>query len=275
MLRTLALAVLLLPTLSAAAAAPPTVKEAVAKMIVAAGGAESFAALGIVTLEVAEEEVTAGGQRRTSRFTAQAAAAGLNQLRVEMSNGVVIARNGRAGWATIDGKPDERPQTSTRAVGTCNQRLFPLLLPFSLEMEGVLLGGVEASTWEGKPAWALTVDFGKGFFSNPVMGATWRVFASRADWSLLGASFQPPAEYAEVVSEGVRYRILNTQQVGGVELPRTLLMEGIGPDGAPNGHNRTVEIAAAQRAWDLTLFLDPATRQEIEDEDDILDPIGR
>ncbi len=274
MQRSLMTALVLAIALPAAAAAP-TAQAAVEKMTAAAGGLDAFSSFAMVTLQVAEDESAAGGRQRTGHYVAHAATVGLAQLRLDMGKGTVIARNGGDGWAMMGGTVDTRPQTPAMAFGTANQRLFPLLLPFSLGMDGVAVGAVAEGTWDGKPAWRLDVDFTRNFFASPVMQTTWQVYAAKSDWSLLGAEFQPVAQFAGV-AEGVRYRVLRTAVVKGVRLPTELLMEGIDANRVPNGHNRTVTITAEPRPWDASLFIDPQHLEAMdEDDDDILDPGGR
>ena len=276
LVRPLVFAVALLSA-AGAHAAVPSAESAVARTLTAEGGADAFHKLGVLKLVVSENESTASGRTRQSTFTAYVSTIELSHLRLELSNGVVIVRNGGEGWATIKGKPDTRPQTPAMAVGTCNQRLFPLLLPFSVTMAGTSQSGVSEATFQGQPAWRLDLVFERNFFSSPVMNVTWQIYASKKDGSFLGAEFQPPLEYAaKAGAEGVRYRVLGTQKVGGVTLPSQVLMEGIDAKGNPNGHNRTVKIAATVHGpWDAALFMDPRKLEAIEEGDDIRDPGSR
>jgi hypothetical protein len=258
-------------------AAAPTPESTIARMLTAEGGADTFHKLGVLKLVVSEDESTASGRTRQSNFTAYVSTIELDHLRIELPREVVIARNGGEGWATMSGKPDTRPQTPAMAVGTCNQRLFPLLLPFSVTMAGSSPSGVSEATFQGQPAWRIDLVFERDFFSSPVMNVTWQIYASKKDGAFLGAEFQPPLEYAaKVGAEGVRYRVLATQKVDGVTLPSQILMEGIDAKGHPSGHNRTVKIAASIRGpWDAALFMDPRKVEAIEEGNDILDPGGR
>jgi hypothetical protein len=276
-IRPLILAVALLSATGVYAAAPSP-ESVVASMLNAEGGADAFHKLGVLELAVSEDESTADGRTRQDTFTAYASTIELSHLRLELPRrGIVIARSGGEGWATVNGKPDTRPQTSAMAVGTCNQRLFPLLLPFSASMAGTSATAVSEATFQGQPAWRLDLVFERDFFSSPVMNVTWQIYASKKDGSFLGAEYQPPLEYAaKAGAEGVRYRVLTTQKVGGVTLPSQVLMEGIDSKGVANGHNRTVKIAASVRGpWDAALFMDPRKVQAIEEGDNILDPGGR
>ncbi len=274
--RPFVLAVTLL-TAAGVHAAAPSPESAISRMLTAEGGVDTFHKLGVLKLVVSEDESTASGRTRQSTFTAYVSTIELNHLRLELPNQVVIARNAGEGWATMSGKPDTRPQTPAMAVGTCNQRLFPLLLPFSVTMAGTSPTAVTEATFQGQPAWRIDLVFEREFFASPVMNVTWQIYASKKDGSFLGAEFQPPLEYAaKAGAEGVRYRVLATQKVGDVTLPSQVLMEGIDAKGHPSGHNRTVKIAASVHGpWDAALFMDPRKLEAIEEGDDILDPGGR
>jgi len=274
--RPLVLALTLL-TAAAAHAADPTPESAVERMLAAEGGAKAFHSLGVLKLVVSEDETTASGRNRQSTFTAYVSTIEMSHLRLELPREVVVVRNGGEGWATMSGKPDTRPQTPAMAIGTCNQRLLPLLLPFSVTMAGAGPVGVAEATFQGQPAWKIDVAFERNFFSSPVMNVTWQIYASKKDGSFLGAEFQPPLDYeTKAGAEGVRYRVLKTQEVNGVTLPSQILMEGIDPKGVATGHNRTVSITASVHGgWDATLFIEPRKLEAIEEGDDILEPGGR
>ncbi len=96
------------------------------------------------------------------------------------------------------------------AAGNIRQTIFPLMLPFSLRMDGVFLGMVTEGSFDGTPAWVIEVNFKPDFFTAPSMLTTWKVFVSRADNLVLGAEFLPPAEFHAVTDEGIRYRYSQT-----------------------------------------------------------------
>jgi hypothetical protein len=155
------------------------------------------------------------------------------------------------------------------AIGTLHQKLFPLLLPFSLEMQGAVPTSVESATFEGTPAWAVNVRFDEGFFfGSPIMQTSWQVFAARDDGRYLGAEFQPPEELrVKVEAKGMRFQPLRFATTGGVRLPNHVLVDGIDALGRPTGHVRVTKIETAAAPWDLGLFVDPQVLARMQDED--------
>ena len=185
-------AALVVPALVGAATPKP--QEIVDRMIDAVGGYSAFSELGVLELQVHEEETRSDGTSTIKEFTAYVDAADLGNLRREYTGNLVVGRNGRDGWSTENGVLDERPQTSYMARGTLNQSIFPLLLPFSLNMDGVWVKEVAETNWDGQDAWVLIVPFTKGFFASAIMTTTWYVVVSKDDYSFLSASFVTTVE---------------------------------------------------------------------------------
>ncbi len=251
-----------------AMAAPPTAAELLERVLTAAGGQQAFAGLGVVELTVGDEETRLDGTTASGSGHAYASGAHLEHLRVEHSNGLVLVRGGGTGWATMNGQPDRRPQTPKMAMGTVTQSLFPLLLPFSLGMDGVTLGAVTEVTFDGAPAWRLEVSFAKDFFANPVLVTRWLVHVSRASGAVLAAEFQPAESLAHSGATGMRYRVLETQRVGACRLPAHVLAEGVDGNGAPTGQTRVSRVTAVVRGpHDPALFLSPDQLKAIDGED--------
>jgi len=193
-------------------------------------------------------------------------------MRVEMDNGVVVVRNGLGGWATIRGKVDPRPQSPRKASGSAAQRLVPLLLPFTVTLEGIGLQTPVSTTFEGEPAWKVPLSFVRNFFSTPITNPTWNLYVSKKDHSLIAAEYQPDAEYAEVAKEGVRYRVMRSTKVGGVTLPAQVMIEGIDKEGLPTSHTRISNLVIKKLdRVDATLFMHPSQVRAIE-EGEILVP---
>jgi hypothetical protein len=151
--------------------------------------------------------------------------------------------------------------------GTLNQRLFPLLLPYSLAMDGIRLSNPQQSNFDGEPAWRVAVDFPPGFFVAPSMKTTWYLYVRKADFMMLGVEFIPPPAVRTIRSEGIRYRPLKWVSLGsGVQLPAQILLDGIDMYGAPTGHVRVTNLAITVRGgYDPTLFINPDRLQQIED----------
>jgi hypothetical protein len=136
--------------------------------------------------------------------------------------------------------------------------MFPLLLPFSLTMNGVHVSEVVAATFEDQPVWQLNVVFDRFFFVSASMNTDWRMTVRRSDHALLAAEFLPPVEFRKVTTEGVRYRYLQHATIGGVRLPTQVLLDGIDFDRVENGHVRVTKVKPSPRGpFDPELFVDP------------------
>jgi len=244
----------------------PEPGEIVDRMIAAAGG-ESFAKIGVLKLEVEQEETHNDGTGTTSTYTAYVDTANLENQRIEYPGDVVVAHHGAGGWSTKAGVMDDRPQTSAMAETTLNQTLFPLLLPHSLKMEGVWVKEVRETTLGGRKVWVLFMPFAKGFFTSPVMTTTWMMVVAQDDYSILVYEFIPPVQYRDVSPMGIRYRILKQQEVEGATLTEQLLQIGINAEGVESGANRVTKVKASTALWDVALFLSPAQLEALEKED--------
>ncbi len=250
------------------AAAQPTPDALVAKAIAAAGGSDAFTALGVIELTIAEQENLIDGTVNSSSLTGYVATSSLDNQRLELPGDIVLVRNGITGWATRKGQVDTRPQSPIMAYGTVNQKLFPLLLPFSLQTPGVAVSAVTDSTFQGAPSWRASVTFPANFFTSPSMITEWSAEFAKADGRLLFVEFQPPAQFAKARDEGVRYRALRTTTVKGVTLGSEILLDGIDAHGIENGHTRIVKVKPAIRgAFDATLFVHPDKVAAFEDAD--------
>ena len=261
---------LILPlTLAAPAvggAATPTPEEIVERMIAAVGG-DAFANLGVIELEISEEETKNDGTQSKRSYSAYADAGTLRNFRLELPPNLVLGRFGTARWATQNGVLDERPQTPSMVAGTLNQRLFPLLLPFSLKMEGVRISKVEETTWEGRDAWLLFLPFPKGFFSSPVLNTTWEMVVAKDDASILAVEFVPSPEYRKVETEGIRYRILKYEDVHGAKLGSWFLLNAISVNRQESGHVRVTKVKWSVRGpWEPALFMNPKELEAFDED---------
>ena len=250
---------------AAVAVDDPTPATVVEGMIEAAGGRDAFEGLGVLEFAIEQEETLSDGERISSSFVAYVVASQLDTARVALSDTVVVASHDGKGWATKDGEPDTRPQTPRMAVGTIHQKLFPLLLPFSLAIEGVHVKDVVAATFEDQPVWQLTVVFDRLFFVSPSMNTDWLLTVRQSDNKLLSAEFLPAAEFRKVTTEGVRYRYLQHATIQGVRLPTQVLLDGIDFDRVENGHVRVTKITPTVRGpFDAELFVDPRRLELLE-----------
>jgi hypothetical protein len=244
----------------------PEPQEILDRMLAAVGN-DAFVKLGILELDVAVEETRNDGTRSTHEFRALVDTSNLSNLRMEYPEGVVVATNEMGGWSTTDGVLDDRPQTPKMATLTINQSLFPLLLPFSLQMEGVWLKEVRETTLDGREVWVISIPFAKGFFANPVMETAWILVVAKDDYSIVSLEFAPAPAFADVSPVGVRYRILKRKEVEGATLTEQMLAVGINSQYQESGANRVTRIEPKARPWDPTLFLSPAQLEELEQDD--------
>lgn len=248
-------------------AAAPDADALIEGMVDAAGGMQAFRELGVLEITLTEEETAADGSQRNRQSTAYLDARTLTDMRLDLPGEIVVARNGSNVWATRAGAIDDRPQTTKMALATINQRLFPLLLPFTLTMDGVRPGEVLETSFEGEPAWRMAVTFKDDFFVTPSMATTWYVHVAKKDGRLLSAEFFPPPGVREVRSEGIRYRVLKQTTIGAnSQLPVQVLLDGIDVHGSPTGHVRVTKMQVRLRGpFDLTLFLNPLQLEALED----------
>jgi len=260
----LVLYIALLSTVSAEA--ETTAADIVDRTVRAAGGMEAFQALGVLEIDVAEEETRTDGTANAKTYVAYVDTTNLTNLRLELGTNVVLACHSGVGWATVAGEIDSRPLAPRMATGTLRQRLFPLLLPFSLKMDGLTLGKATEYTFEGEPVWRIKVTFDANFFAAPIMVTTWEFMIRRSDHALLAAEFLPPPKFRKAQKEGVRYRPLTQDKVGGVTLSKQLLVTGIDLNGIENAHVRIVKMEPRSRGpYEPALFLDPAMLEQLDE----------
>lgn len=238
--------------------------EIVDRMIAAAGG-DAFAKLGVLEVEVHEEESRNDGTQTTKDYTLMVDTGNLANLRAEYPSGTVIGANAAGGWGVEYGVPDDRPQTVTMARKILYQTVFPLLMPYSLKMDGVWVEEVRETTQNGRDVWVLAIPITKGFFVSPVLATTWIMVVAQDDYSILSFEFVPPPEYRKVSLVGVRYRILKHQVREGAKIAEQLLSVGISVRGEESGHVRVTKSKASVRLWDPTLFLSPAQLEALEE----------
>jgi len=263
------MSLLLFLTLAATATAAeeiPDPKEILEKMIAATGG-EAFSKLGILELEVTAEEIRNDGTQSSRNFSLMVDTSNLANLRMELPGDVVVATNKGGGWSTTADVLDDRPQVSKMARQTINQTVFSLLLPYSLQMEGVWLKEAHETQLDGRDVWVITMPFSKDFFVNPVMETTWILVVAKDDYSIQSLEFAPAPAFADVSPVGVRYRILKEKEIEGATVVEQLLAVGINSQYQESGANRVTRIVSKVRPWDPTLFLSPAQLEALEEED--------
>jgi hypothetical protein len=257
---------LMLAATATAADEMPDPQEILEKMIAAAGG-EAFAGLGILELEVTAEEIRNDGTQSGKSFTLIVDTSNLDNLRMELPGEVVVAASKGGGWSTTANVLDDRPQVSKMARLTINQAAFSLLLPFSLQMEGVWLKEVRETQLDGRDVWVITLPFSKGFFVSPVMETTWILVVAKDDYSIHSLEFAPAPAFADVSPVGVRYRILKQKEIDGATIVEQMLATGINSQYRESGANRVTKIASKVQPWDPTLFLSPQQLEALEKDD--------
>ena len=251
---------------AAGAAETPDAKTIVDRMIEAVGG-EALADAEVIRLEITEEKIRNDGTSSDNAYVAYVDFSALDSVRMELDGDIVLGRNGAESWATTKGVFDDRPQTPKMANGTINQSLFVLLLPYSLQMDGVWVNEVTEVNWEGRDAWALLLPFVKGFFVSPVLTTTWRVVVDKDDYSILGVDFLPPVDLQNVQPMGIRYRYLKYDEVEGVKIPSRVLAVGINLEGQESGATRVTRVVpSVYGPWEAGLFVSPARLEALEGE---------
>lgn len=265
---TWSVALVLMLFCAVAAADEPTSGEPLGKLVGAAGGHEAFAGYGLLHIVLDEEETTAEGETHTKTYTAVVNTADPDQARLEMDSEIVMARTGTEAWATIRGQLDERRQTPMMVRGTINQKIFPILAPFSLASSEVELGATETTTWQGDDVQRVEVVLPSGFFASPVMNTTWYALVEPATHQIRALEYQPPRQFREAGAEGVRYIIQRREDLGGFTLPTRLFLEGLDPLGRPNGHTRTVTVTYSRDTRvPMQLFVNPEKLEAFESGD--------
>ena len=239
--------------------------EIVDRMITAAGG-DAFAKLGVLKLEVHEEETRNDGTQSTKDYTLMVDTGNLANLRAEYPSGTVVGANAGGGWGVENGVLDDRPQTPTMARKILYQAVFPLLMPYSLKMDGVWVKEVRETVLDGRDVWVMAIPFTKGFFVSPVLATTWIMVVAQDDYSILSFEFFPPPEYRKVSLMGIRYRILKHQERDGAKIAEQLLSVGINVRGEESGHVRVTKSKASVQRWEPALFLSPAQLEALEED---------
>jgi hypothetical protein len=248
------------------AAETPSADVVIDRAIGAVETASTLADHDMIRVAVNQEETTSDGKLTQKDLTAVLHGGRLENIRLELGGGITVVLNGTTGWATVRGQLDTRPQTPRMAAGTIRQTIFPLLLPYSLRMEGVEPGVVTAGSFDGTPAWIVEVTFEDNFFAAPTMMAPWNIYIGRDDHRLLGADYLPAKEFRSAFDEGIRYRFLKWESVDGIDLAAHVLMDGIDLDGMENGHVRVTKISSLTAGpLDLGLFIHPDDESKLDE----------
>jgi len=248
-----------------ASAETPTAESLVERAISTVELESTIADHDMIRVAIRQEETATDGSTNSSDMTAIIHGGHLDNIRVELGQGISLVLNNTTGWAMMRGQLDARDQTPRMAAGTIRQTIFPIMLPYSLRMAGVQLGMVTEGNFDGTPAWVLQITFEPNFFVAPSMLTKWNVYIGQKDNLVLGADFIPAAEFRAVRSEGIRYRFLKRQNVDGLSLPAQVLLDGIDLNGVENGHVRVTKIEATTVGpLDLAIFIHPDERARLD-----------
>lgn len=245
-------------SVATAAAAAPTSHEVLGGMLKNAGGNTAFAKLGVIKLDADEAETLSDGTTNDGGFIGWVDAGSIRNFRLNLGPDVVLAVNGDTAWATVNGELDTRPQSNRKIPEAIHQKLFPLMLPFSLQWPGLTLGDVTEGQVEGTDTWRVSVTVPKGYFGVPSMDTTWYAHADRETLAFVAFESVPPVEIRKVTDEGMRFRPLKWQTLNGCKLPSQIMIDGIDFSFHPNGHVRITRVeATALGRFDPRLFLHP------------------
>lgn len=243
----------------------PTANTIIERAISAAELESTIAEHDMIRAAIRLEETTSDGSATNRDMTALIHGAHLENIRVELSGGITLVLHDSTAWAMMRGELDTRVQTPRMAAGTIRQTLFPLLLPYSLRMEGIRIGVVTEGSFDGTPVWVVEIEFDPDFFAAPTMITPWNIYISRADNLVLGADFRPPKEFLAVRDEGIRYRYLKRQNVDGLSLAAQVLLDGTDLNGMENGHVRVTKITSTTVGpLDLKLFVHPDKLERLD-----------
>ena len=210
------------------------------------GGRQAYESLGILKLEVTEDDLMPDGARQTTTYTLYFDT-NTAQRRLELAQGsVVIVSDSVSGWATTGGTLDDRGQTAHLAPRFINMKLLPALLPFSLTLRGVNLSGQPAAvSLEGKPAVGLKFSVPNTFFNSPFVNTRWTAFVAEDDHHYLGAEFLPVSGYENnknVKNAGMRFQVTETTNVKGVRFATAITVDSLDKFGKATGSRRTMKI---------------------------------
>ena len=227
----------------------PPAKDIIDRACAAAGGVDAFNGLGTVQVDMRSQEVTADGHTSQNARRIVFQAPGPIPGRMVMAGGAVVAGDdGTGGWALINKRPDTRTATVYMVQRSLQTALFPILLPFSLHWDGVVVSDVAPAVVDGQPTWQLTLTFTRSFFDNPQIGTTWLVEVDRKSYAVLRAE-SPFVDLGKgITSDGMRFSWARRTQVQGITLPTEQTIIGINRYGRENAHNRMDTITYATPA---------------------------
>jgi hypothetical protein len=253
------------PLLGQNAATPPAPAAAVKGACDAVGGLTAFNTLGVVQLHIRREEVTQDGQIAKTEKALFFLAPGPTPGRTEDPGlNVIAGDDGSGGWALVHGSPDPRPSTIYMVKRLITTDLFPLLLPFSLNWEGVTVTDVVPAEVAGEPVWQLKVQITRTFFHTPQISTAWTVDLDRRTYALVRAE-SPATDLGKgLTADGMRFSWGEPVAVGSVRLSGYQRIVGLDEIGQEKSHSRidhiTYQTLPLRDVHEL--FADPIPPQE-------------
>ena len=227
-----------------------------------AGGLEAFGRLGIVLADFSTEENTQEGNPTTTRSKTYFLAPGPTPGRIEIEAIKAVSGDSggrQAGWAVIGGKPDIRQSTQMMVKKLLTTNLFTLMLPFSLNWDGVLLKTVEPTVVKGVPVWRLSIEVARGFFHSPQIATTWRIDFDRKTYAVVQAE-SPATDLGKgLKADGMRISWAKLQDVRGIRLPGEQRTIGLSETGAEKAHSRLEQVrySVLEAEGNAAMFRDP------------------
>jgi hypothetical protein len=225
-----------------------------------AGGLEAFKRLGILLVEVSSEETTQEGTVSGSKSKTFFLAPGPTPGRIEIDKPPVLSGDdGTGGWAIVGGKPDARPSTKAMVKRLVTTNLFTVMLPFSLNWDGVTAKGVEPTVIKGIPVWRLYIEMMPGFFHSPQIATTWRVDFDRTTYAVVQADCPATDLGKGITADGMRVSWDSHRDVMGLRLPGAQRIIGLSEAGAEKAHSRKEQIRyeVIDTAMKARLFSNP------------------
>lgn len=208
-----------------------------------AGGLEAFNRLGILLVEVSAEETTQEGTISSSKSRTYFLAPGPTPGRIEIDKPAVLSGDdGSGGWAIVGGKPDARPSTKAMVKRLVTTNLFTVMLPFSLNWDGVNARGVEPTVVKGIPVWRLFIEMPPGFFHSPQIATTWRVDFDRTTYAVVQADCPATDLGKGITADGMRVSWDGHRSVMGLRLPGVQRVIGLSETGAEKAHSRKEQV---------------------------------
>jgi len=208
-----------------------------------AGGLEAFGRLGILLVEVTADETTQEGTITARKSRTYFLAPGPAPGRIEIEKPPVVSGDdGTGGWAISGGKPDVRPSTKMMVKRLLTTNLFTVMLPFSLNWDGVTARAVEPTVVKGIPVWRLFIEIAPGFFHSPQISTAWRIDFDRTTYAVVQADCPATDLGKGITADGMRVSWTDHRNLMGLRFPGVQRIIGLSETGAEKAHTRTEQL---------------------------------